>query len=171
MPKEQHADQDKCRGNCIPDKVHPMDALTATKPLVFVIDIKTIPALHFTNQPRQKFKLAQSVGHSVPKQSADRQPDARPTSRRINRHKTAADISLRSASFASAEEVDDGADGWEGVALGRGEANIECCFKLIAELDQVERITTEVANKGGVEAHLRRREVEVPCDNGLHSGL
>ena len=32
-----------------------MDALTTTEPLVFVIDIKTIPALsHLTNQPRQK---------------------------------------------------------------------------------------------------------------------
>ena len=55
VPEEQHADQDKCRGNCIPDKVHPMDALTATKPGVFVIAIKTIPALyHLTNQPQQK---------------------------------------------------------------------------------------------------------------------
>ena len=55
MPEEQHADQDKCRGNGIPDKVHPMDALTATKPVVFVIDIKAIPALfHLTYQPRQK---------------------------------------------------------------------------------------------------------------------
>ena len=40
----------------MPDKVHPMDALTATKPGVFVLDIKTIPALsHITNQPRHKF--------------------------------------------------------------------------------------------------------------------
>ena len=55
MPEEQHADQDEDGGNDIPDKVHPMDALTATKPGVFVIDIKTIPALfHLTNQPRQK---------------------------------------------------------------------------------------------------------------------
>ena len=69
-----------------------MDALTTTKPLVFVIDIKTIPALHLTNQPRQKFKLALRVGHSVPKRSADLQPDARPTNRRINRHQTAAKI-------------------------------------------------------------------------------
>ena len=38
----------------MPDKMHPMDALTATKPGVFVLDIKTIPALHITNQPRQK---------------------------------------------------------------------------------------------------------------------
>ena len=53
-PEEQHSNQDKCRGNGIPDKVHPMDALTATKAGVFVIDIKTIPArFHFTNQPRQ----------------------------------------------------------------------------------------------------------------------
>ena len=53
VPEEQHADQDKCRGNCIPDKVHPMDALT--KPVVFVRDIKTISALHITNQRRHKF--------------------------------------------------------------------------------------------------------------------
>ena len=62
MPEDQHSDQDKCRGNDIPDKVHSMDALTATKATVFVIDIKTIPALlHLTNQPRQKFKLALSA--------------------------------------------------------------------------------------------------------------
>ena len=60
-PEEQHADQDEDGGNDIPDKVHPMDALTATKASVFVIDIKTIPALHITNQPRQKFKLALSA--------------------------------------------------------------------------------------------------------------
>ena len=37
------------------DKVNPMNALTATKPVVLVLDIKTIPALyHLTNQPRQK---------------------------------------------------------------------------------------------------------------------
>ena len=62
VPEEQHADQDEDGGNDIPDKVHPMDALTATKPVVFVIDIKTTPALfHLTNQPRQKFKLALSA--------------------------------------------------------------------------------------------------------------
>ena len=55
---------------------------------------------------------------------------------------------------AGAEEIDDGADGWEGVALGRGEADIECGFELVAEFDQVEGISSEVANKGGVEAHL-----------------
>ena len=31
-----------------------MDALAATKAGVFVIDIKTIPALHIANQPRHK---------------------------------------------------------------------------------------------------------------------
>ena len=68
-----------------------MDALTATKAGVFVLDIKTIPALfHLNNQPRQKFKLALSVGLSVPKRSADGQPDAQPTNRRINHHQTAA---------------------------------------------------------------------------------
>ncbi len=51
VPEDNHADQDEGRGNNIPDKVYPMDALPATKPVVFVIDIKTIPALlHLTNQ-------------------------------------------------------------------------------------------------------------------------
>ena len=55
VPEEQHADQDKCRGNDIPDEVHPMDALTATKTGVFVLDIKTIPVIfHLANQPQQK---------------------------------------------------------------------------------------------------------------------
>ena len=72
------------------------------------------------------------------------------------------------ASFAGAEEVNYGADGWEGVALGWGQTNVECGFELIAKLDQVKRVASEVANKGGVEAHLRRRDVEVPCDDGLH---
>ena len=52
-PEEQHADQDKCCENHIPDKVHLMDALTATKSGVFVIDIKLF-LFHLTNQPRQK---------------------------------------------------------------------------------------------------------------------
>ena len=55
MPEEEHADQYEDAENYIPDKVHPMDALTATKAVVFVIGIKTIPAhFHHTNQPRQK---------------------------------------------------------------------------------------------------------------------
>ena len=61
-PEEKHANQDECGGNGIPDKVHPMNALAATEPVVFVLDIKTIPALfHLTYQPRQKFKLALSA--------------------------------------------------------------------------------------------------------------
>ena len=76
-----------------------------------------------------------------------------------------------SASFAGAEEVDYGADGWEGVALGRREADVECGFELIAELDQVEGVATQITNKGGVEAHFRRREVEVPRDDGLDACL
>ena len=36
VPEEQHADQDEDGGNCIPDKVHPMDALTATKHCVVI---------------------------------------------------------------------------------------------------------------------------------------
>ena len=59
MPEDQHANQDERGGNDISDKVHPMDALTATKPVVFVIDIKTIPALyHLTNQPRHSIMAA-----------------------------------------------------------------------------------------------------------------
>ena len=55
VPEEQHANQDERGGNDIPDKVHPMDALTATKPGVFILDIKTILALfRLANQPRQK---------------------------------------------------------------------------------------------------------------------
>ena len=62
MPEEQHANQDERGGNDIPDKVHPMDALTTMKPVVLVIVIKTIPAIvHITNKPRQKFKLALSA--------------------------------------------------------------------------------------------------------------
>ena len=57
MPEDQHADQDEDAGNGIPDKVHPMDALTATEPVVFILDIKTILALHITNQPRQKSSI------------------------------------------------------------------------------------------------------------------
>lgn len=33
------------------------------------------------------------------------------------------------------------------------------------------RATAEVINKGGVEVHLRRRDVEVPCDDGLDACL
>ena len=99
------------------------------------------------------------------------QPDAQPTNRRINRHKTAADTSLRSASFAGAEEIDDGADGWEGVALGWREADIECGFELVAELDQVKRVPSEVVDKGSVKMNLRRWEFEVPCDDDLNACL
>ena len=43
VPEEQHTDQDERRGNRTPDKVHPMDTLTATEPGVFFLDIKTNP--------------------------------------------------------------------------------------------------------------------------------
>ena len=39
MPEEQHADQDEDGGNGIPDKVYPMDALTATVAQIFVLEI------------------------------------------------------------------------------------------------------------------------------------
>ena len=84
---------------------------------------------------------------------------------------TVALASLRSASFACAEEIDDGADGWEGIALGWGEADIECGFELVAEFDQVEGVTAKITDKGGVETDLRRREVEVPRDDGLDACL
>ena len=96
----------------MPDKVHPMDALTATKPGVFVIDIKTIPAL----QPQHKFlnllleitrlftfKGVPLIGKKNVKSrktisSTDRNhdiaqsnADAQPTNRRINHHQTAED--------------------------------------------------------------------------------
>ena len=73
-----------------------------------------------------------------------------------------------STSFASAEEVDDSAGRGESVALGRGQADIECGFELIAELDQVKRVASEVIDKGSVKMNLRRWEVEVPRDEGLH---
>ena len=57
-------------------------------------------------------------------------------------------------STAGAEEVDYGADGWEGIALGRGEADVECGFELVTELDQVKKVPSEVVDKGGVEANL-----------------
>ena len=85
-PEEKHANQNERGGNGIPDKVHPMDALTATKTGVFVIDIKTITALlHLISQPRQKFNLTPKVsaGDKIGQtgfvtrkpRSADRQPD------------------------------------------------------------------------------------------------
>ena len=42
----------------------------------------------------------------------------------------------------------------EGIALGWGQANIECGSGLIAEFDQVEGVTSEVGEKGVVEPHL-----------------
>ena len=72
---------------------------------------------------------------------------------------------------SGAEEIDNGADGWEGVALGRGEADVECGFELVAELDQVEGVTSKIPDKSGVKADLRRREVEVPRDDGLDACL
>ena len=84
VPEEQHVDQDEGRGNHRADKVIAMDALAATKPVVFVIDIKTIPTLfHLNNQPRQKFKLALRVGHSVPKHQPTGNRTLEPTNRRI----------------------------------------------------------------------------------------
>lgn len=56
VPEDNHADQDERGGNGIPDKVDPMDALTATKAVVFVIGIKAIPALFHLPINRGKIK-------------------------------------------------------------------------------------------------------------------
>ena len=75
-------------------------------------------------------------------------------------------------SFATrAEEVDDSAGRGESVALGWGQADVECGFELVTELDQVKRVASEVTNKAGVEAYLRRRKVEVPRNDGLDACL
>ena len=41
-PEDNHANQDERGGNGMPDKVHPMDALTATVLVVFVVEIKLV---------------------------------------------------------------------------------------------------------------------------------
>ena len=75
-------------------------------------------------------------------------------------------------SFATgAEEVDDSAWSGESVALGRRQADLERGFKLITELNQVERVASEVIDKGSVKMNLRRWEVEVPRDEGLDPTL
>ena len=71
----------------------------------------------------------------------------------------------------SAEEVDYGADGWEGVALGWGEADVECGFELAAELDQVEGIPAKIVDKRRIQPQSGRRKVEVPRDDGLDPTL
>ena len=38
VPEDNHADQDERGGNDIPDKVHPMEALTATVAQIFVLE-------------------------------------------------------------------------------------------------------------------------------------
>ena len=99
------------------------------------------------------------------------QPDEQLTNQRITHHQTDADISPQSASFACAEEVDDGADGREGVALGRGESDIERGFELAAKLDQVEGIPAEVVDERRIQPQSGRRKVEVPRDDGLDPTL
>ena len=69
------------------------------------------------------------------------------------------------------KEVNYVTSGDKGVADGKGDGDVECGFELIAELDQVERVTSEVIDKGGIEVHLRRREVEVPRNEGLDACL
>ena len=41
-PEDNHANQNYRGGNDIPDKVHPMDALTATEARVFVLFIASL---------------------------------------------------------------------------------------------------------------------------------
>ena len=36
MPKDNHANQDKCSENHVADEVHPMDALMTAKPFVVI---------------------------------------------------------------------------------------------------------------------------------------
>ena len=52
-----------------------------------------------------------------------------------------------------------------------GDGDVEDGFKGVGKFDQVERVTTKINDKGCVEADLRRREVEVPCDDGLDTCL
>ena len=61
--------------------------------------------------------------------------------------------------------------GWEGVALGRGEADIECGFELAAKLDQVEGISTKVVDERRIQPQSGRRKVKVPRDDGLDPTL
>ena len=60
------------------------------------------------------------------------------------------------SSVASAEEVDDGSDGRERVALGRGKSDIECGFEFAAELDQVEGISTKVVDERRIQPQSGR---------------
>ena len=78
-----------------------------------LLAIQLAMSLGVPNKTDRQRSVGQALNNPTTPRSADLQPDAQPTNRRINQHKTAADTSLRSASFASAEEIDDGADGWE----------------------------------------------------------
>ena len=69
------------------------------------------------------------------------------------------------------QEIHDRPAGDEGITVGDGEVQIESRFDFRTKLNQVERVPSEVVDKGGVEAHLRRREFEVPCDDGLDACL
>ena len=75
------------------------------------------------------------------------------------------------SNVAGAEEIDDGADGWEGVALGWRETDIEYGFELVTKLDHVEGVASKVTNKCSIEPYLRQRKVEVPRDDGLDTSL
>ena len=96
-----------------------------------------------------------------------RATDAQPT----DQYKTVADIALRGASFTGTEEVDDSAWSGESVALGWRHADIERGFKLAAELDHVEGISTKVVDKRRIQPQSGRRKVEVPRDDGLDPTL
>ena len=75
-PEEQHADQDKCRGNRRTDKMIAVDALTATEAGAFVIDIKTIPAFFISPTNAAKVQTGTECLTFSAKTSADRQPDS-----------------------------------------------------------------------------------------------
>ena len=66
------------------------------------------------------------------------------------------------------QEIHDRPAGDKGITIGDGEVQIESVFNFCTEFDQVEGVASEVGEKGVVEAHLRRRNAEVPRDKGLH---
>ena len=72
---------------------------------------------------------------------------------------------------ATKQEIHDRPAGNEGIAVGNGEVQIESGFDFRTKLDQVEGVTSEVGEKRVVQPHLRRREVEVPRNDGLHPVL
>ena len=69
------------------------------------------------------------------------------------------------------QEIHDRPAGDEGITVGDGEVQIESGFDFRTKLNQVEGIPSEVGEKRVVQPHLRRREVEVPRNDGLDACL